>query len=77
MYIFMHLEEVLKYEFALKAQRIETRFLATYKRAGKAIRLSDWWIERREKAIRSLLAEYNKNPTQQARLALIAWAYMP
>lgn len=85
-YRFMSLRAIAQYEPQMRkrgvssAARSPRGFLAAYRRAGSAKRLSEYWHRRRYGFIRRHLAQYRKNrehPGGRRWLALVAWAYKP
>ncbi len=90
-YKVMPLNEILKYEDEMKAEKVSevarspSGFLGNYKRYKTYNNFKDRqvpngkidWSEKRNAFIDRHLAQYRKNPTPRRRLSLIVWGYKP
>lgn len=60
-----------------KVARSNRGYLTALKRAKTYDKLSDKWKQKQRGFVARHMVQYNKNPTERRRLALIAWSIDP
>jgi hypothetical protein len=81
MYPFLSMKIIQRYLPRIDAENVSIvarskgQFLDQYKKYGTNLPQS--WQIKRSNFINRHLKQYEKNPTERRKLALITWAYMP